>query len=41
MKKSSATGICLTLLLGAGVLSAADSKIVINAVDNHNKWAFT
>jgi phosphoglycerate dehydrogenase-like enzyme len=41
VEKSFATEICLTLLLGAGVLSAADRKIVINAVDNHNKWAFT
>ena len=41
MGKSFATEICLTFLLGAGVLSAADRKIVINAVDNHNKWAFT
>jgi phosphoglycerate dehydrogenase-like enzyme len=30
----------LAFLLSA-VLSAADRKIVINAVDNHNKWAFT
>src|SRR5690242_15681646 len=29
------------LLSAAAVLSAADHKIVINAVDNHNKWAFT
>jgi D-2-hydroxyacid dehydrogenase (NADP+) len=29
------------LLSAAGVLSAADRKIVINAVDNHNRWAFT
>src|SRR5579863_10441846 len=29
------------LLSVAGVLSAADKKIVINAVDSHNKWAFT
>jgi hypothetical protein len=29
------------LFSAAGVLSAADRKIVINAVDNHNKWAFT
>src|ERR1043165_652565 len=28
-------------LLGAAVLSAADRKIVINAQDNHNRWAFT
>jgi D-2-hydroxyacid dehydrogenase (NADP+) len=32
--------IVLTFLLSA-VLSAADSKIVINAVDSHNRWAFT
>jgi len=32
----------LTLLLSAaGVLSAAERKIVINATDNHNGWAFT
>src|SRR5438270_10527654 len=30
----------LAFLLSA-VLSAADRKIVINAVDNHNRWAFT
>jgi phosphoglycerate dehydrogenase-like enzyme len=36
-----ATGICLSFLLGAAVLPAADTKIVINAVDNHNRWAFT
>src|ERR1700730_8335413 len=30
----------LAILLAA-VLSAADRKIVINAVDNHNRWAFT
>lgn len=41
MGKSFATAMSLTLLLSAGVLSAADTKIVINAVDNHNKWAFT
>src|SRR5712692_4315021 len=29
------------LLSAAGVLSAADSKIVINAIDDHNRWAFT
>jgi D-2-hydroxyacid dehydrogenase (NADP+) len=29
------------LLPAAGILSAADRKIVINAVDSHNKWAFT
>ena len=29
------------LLSAAAVLSAADHKIVINAVDNHNSWAFT
>jgi len=29
------------LLSVAGVLSAADKKIVINAVDSHNRWAFT
>src|ERR1700680_3215887 len=29
------------VFLLAAVLSAADRKIVINAVDNHNKWAFT
>ena len=33
--------ILATLLSAAAVLSAADRKIVINAVDNHNKWAFT
>jgi len=32
----------LTVLLSAaGALSAADRKIVINAVDEHNRWAFT
>jgi phosphoglycerate dehydrogenase-like enzyme len=32
----------LTVLLSAaGALSAADRKIVINAVDDHNRWAFT
>jgi len=32
----------LTVLLSAaGVLSAADRKIVINAIDEHNRWAFT
>ena len=32
----------LTVLLwAAGILSAADRKIVINALDNHNGWAFT
>lgn len=41
MGRSFATGTCLTLLLSVGVLSAADRKIVINAVDKHNKWAFT
>src|SRR3984893_8401831 len=30
----------LAILLAA-VLSAADRKIVINAVDSHNRWAFT
>ena len=30
----------LAFVLSA-VLSAADRKIVINAVDNHNRWAFT
>jgi phosphoglycerate dehydrogenase-like enzyme len=29
------------LLSLAGVLSAADRKIVINAIDEHNNWAFT
>ena len=29
------------VFLLAAVLSAADRKIVINAVDNHNRWAFT
>ena len=29
------------VFLLATVLSAADRKIVINAVDNHNRWAFT
>ena len=28
-------------LSAVGVLSAADRKIVINALDNHNSWAFT
>src|SRR4029453_7328228 len=28
-------------LAAAGVLSAADRKILINATDDHNKWAFT
>ena len=37
----SATGICLSLLLGSTVLPAAERKIVINALDNHNRWAFT
>jgi D-2-hydroxyacid dehydrogenase (NADP+) len=32
--------IVLAFLLAA-VLSAADRKIVINAVDSHNRWAFT
>jgi D-2-hydroxyacid dehydrogenase (NADP+) len=32
--------IVLAFLLSA-ILSAADRKIVINAVDNHNRWAFT
>ena len=32
--------IILAFLLSAA-LSAADRKIVINAVDNHNRWAFT
>src|SRR5215472_6735007 len=36
-----ATGMCLSFLLGAAVLPAADRKIVINALDNHNRWAFT
>src|SRR5215472_5349557 len=36
-----ATGMCLSLLLGTAVLPAADRKIVINALDNHNRWAFT
>ena len=31
----------LLAFLLAAVLSAADRKIVINAVDNHNRWAFT
>src|SRR6476660_7272477 len=31
----------VVLLTAAGVLSAADRKIVINATDNHNGWAFT
>ena len=29
------------LLSLAGMLTAADHKIVINALDNHNNWAFT
>src|SRR6266851_5089140 len=29
------------MMAAAGVLSAADRKIVINALDDHNKWAFT
>ena len=36
-----AIGICLSFLLGTGVMPAAGRKIVINALDNHNKWAFT
>jgi phosphoglycerate dehydrogenase-like enzyme len=31
----------LAVLLAASILSAADTKIVINAVDSHNRWAFT
>jgi phosphoglycerate dehydrogenase-like enzyme len=31
----------LAVVLSAGVLFAADRKIVINAVDDHNRWAFT
>jgi D-2-hydroxyacid dehydrogenase (NADP+) len=33
--------ILTVLLSAAGVLSAADRKIVINAVDSHSRWAFT
>src|SRR5436853_579005 len=34
--------ICVAVVLSAaGVLCAADRKIVINALDNHNSWAFT
>src|SRR5258707_12785648 len=29
------------MMTAAGVLSAADRKIVINALDDHNNWAFT
>jgi len=36
-----ATGMCLSFLLGMAVLPAADRKIVINALDKHNQWAFT
>jgi phosphoglycerate dehydrogenase-like enzyme len=41
VKNSLASTICLTLLIGAGLLRAADTKIVINAVSNSNYWAFT
>jgi phosphoglycerate dehydrogenase-like enzyme len=34
------TGLAI-LLSAAAALSAADRKIVMNAVDNHNRWAFT
>jgi D-2-hydroxyacid dehydrogenase (NADP+) len=42
VEKSFAMRIGLAVLLSAaGVLCAADKKIVINAIDNHNQWAFT
>src|SRR6266849_7430634 len=42
MGKSFAIRIGLAAVLSAaGVLSAADRKIVINALDDHNRWAFT
>jgi len=42
MKKSLAISAAIAFLLSAaGVLRAADKKIVINAVDEHNHWAFT
>src|SRR5437868_5396088 len=34
------TGLALLFSVAAG-LSAADKKIVINALDDHNRWAFT
>src|SRR5215831_19280989 len=42
MEKSFVIRTGLAVLISAvGVLSAADKKIVINAIDNHNRWAFT
>jgi hypothetical protein len=42
VRKPFAMRIGLAVLLSAtGVLSAADRKIVINALDDHNRWAFT
>jgi phosphoglycerate dehydrogenase-like enzyme len=42
MKKLFQVQRCLAVLLfAASFSSAADTKIVINALDNHNKWAFT
>src|SRR5579871_1201453 len=41
MKNSSAARVCLTFLFGAALLPAAGVKIVINAVDRRNGWAFT
>jgi phosphoglycerate dehydrogenase-like enzyme len=42
MERSFVTRICaIALLSAASVATAADKKIVINALDNHNGWAFT